>query len=64
MPEESRKHSQSVLLRFDPEQLEMIDRAAEFAGLNRTAWIRSAALRTARQEIAGMPKTASEGEGG
>ncbi len=54
MSEASRKHSQSVLLRFEPEQLELIDRAAEFAGLNRTAWIRSAALKMARAEVAEM----------
>ena len=52
MAEESRKHSQSVLLRFDPDQLAMIDQAAELAGLNRTGWLRSAALRAARQELA------------
>jgi uncharacterized protein (DUF1778 family) len=51
MSEESRKHSQSVLLRFEPDQLEMIDKAAEHAGLNRTAWLRSSVLRAAREEV-------------
>lgn len=51
MAEETRKHSQPVLLRFEPEQLELIDRAAELAALNRTAWLRSVALRVARQEV-------------
>lgn len=51
MSEESRKHSQSILLRFEPEQVEMIDRAAEHAGLNRTAWLRSSVLRAAREEL-------------
>jgi uncharacterized protein (DUF1778 family) len=60
MSEESRKHSQSVLLRFEPDQLEMIDKAAEHAGLNRTAWLRSSVLRAARDELGdggkGKPK--------
>lgn len=51
MAEESRKHSVPVLLRFEPEQLEMIDKAAEHAGLNRTAWLRSSVLRSAREEL-------------
>lgn len=51
MAEETRKHSQSVLLRFEPEQLELIDKAAELSALNRTGWIRSAVLRAARQEV-------------
>lgn len=53
MSEESRKHSQSILLRFEPDQLDMIDRAAEHAGLNRTAWLRSSVLRAAREELEG-----------
>ena len=52
MTDETRKHSQSVLLRFEPDQLEMIDRAAEHAGLNRTSWLRAAVIRTAREELA------------
>jgi uncharacterized protein (DUF1778 family) len=51
MGEESRKHTQSVLLRFEPEQLEMIDTAAEHAGLNRTAWLRAVVIRAAREEL-------------
>jgi uncharacterized protein (DUF1778 family) len=51
MAEVNRKHSQSVLLRFDEDQLELIDRAADHAGLNRTAWLRAAALRSAREEL-------------
>jgi hypothetical protein len=51
MAEESRKHSQSILLRFEPDQLAMIDKAAEHAGLNRTAWLRSSVLRAAREEL-------------
>lgn len=51
MPEENRKHSHSVLLRFESEQLEMIDRAAEHAGLNRTSWLRAAVIRAAREEL-------------
>jgi uncharacterized protein (DUF1778 family) len=47
---ENRKHSQSVLLRFEPDQLQLIERAAELAGLNRTAWIRMTLLREAREE--------------
>lgn len=52
MSEESRKHSQPVLLRFEPDQLAMIDRAADLAGLNRTAWLRATAIRNAREELA------------
>ncbi|HKV12584.1 MAG TPA: DUF1778 domain-containing protein [Thermoanaerobaculia bacterium] len=51
MTDENRKHSQSILLRFEPEQVEMIDRAAEHAGLNRTSWLRSSVLRAAREEL-------------
>ena len=51
MAEENRKHGHSVLLRFEADQLEMIDRAAEHAGLNRTAWLRSAVIRSAREEL-------------
>jgi len=51
MAEESRKYSQGVLLRFEPEQLDMIDRAAEHTGLNRTAWLRATVLRAARDEL-------------
>lgn len=51
MAEESRKHSQGVLLRFEPDQLDMIDRAAEHAGLNRTSWLRATVLRVAREEL-------------
>lgn len=58
MSEESRKHSQSVLLRFEPDQLDMIDRAAKHAGLNRTSWLRLTVLRVAREELGegGKPK--------
>jgi hypothetical protein len=48
---EDRKHSQSILLRFEPEHLEMIDRAAEHAGLNRTSWLRASVLKAARTEL-------------
>lgn len=51
MGEESRKHTQSVLLRFEPDQLEMIDKAAEHAGINRTAWLRAVVIRAARDEL-------------
>ncbi len=51
MPDETRKHSQSVLLRFEPDQLEMIDQAAEHAGLNRSGWLRAAVIRAAREEL-------------
>jgi hypothetical protein len=51
MADENRKHTQGVLLRFEPEQLEMIDQAAEHAGLNRTAWLRASVLRAAREEL-------------
>lgn len=51
MADEHRKHSQSVLLRFEPDQLDLIDRAAERTGLNRTSWLRATAIRVAREEL-------------
>jgi len=47
----TRRHSAPVVLRFEPEQLDMIDRAAGKAALNRSAWIRSTLLRVAREEL-------------
>jgi uncharacterized protein (DUF1778 family) len=52
MADRPRKHTEAVVLRFEPDQLEMVDRAAELAGLNRTAWLRALAIRAARQELA------------
>jgi uncharacterized protein (DUF1778 family) len=56
MAEEHRKHSQGVLLRFEADQLDLIDKAAEHAGLNRTGWLRSAVIRAARAELAAEAK--------
>jgi uncharacterized protein (DUF1778 family) len=61
MAEETRKHSQSVLLRFEPEQLEMIDRAADHAGLNRTSWLRAAVIRAAREELGEKKRSGGKG---
>lgn len=55
-----RRHTEQVLLRFDPEQLALIDEAADQAGLNRTAWLRMTALRVAKEELG---KGRSGGEG-
>lgn len=52
MTDRPRKHTGAVILRFEPEHLEMVDRAAELAGLNRTAWLRTLAIREARRELA------------
>ena len=46
-----RQHTEQVLLRFSPEQLGLIDEAADQAGLNRTAWLRMTALRVAKDEL-------------
>jgi len=46
----NRKHSAAVVLRFEPAQLDMIDRAAAKSALNRTSWIRTTLLRVARDE--------------
>jgi len=46
-----RRHSAPVLMRFDPDQLRLIAEAADRAGLNRTAWIRTTLLRAARTEL-------------
>ena len=48
----SRRHSEPVLMRFEPEQLRLIAAAADQAGLNRTAWIRTTLLKAARTELA------------
>lgn len=56
MNEVNRKHSQGVLLRFEEDQLEMIDKAAEHAGLNRTAWLRSVVIKAARVELGEVSK--------
>jgi len=50
-----RRHSEPVLMRFEPDQLRLIAEAADHAGLNRTAWIRSTLLRAARREL-GQPQ--------
>ena len=63
MPDRSRKHSQPVLLRFEPDQLELIDQAAERAGLNRTSWLRATSLRVARQELAKQAGVIGGGRG-
>lgn len=49
--EAKRRHSQSVLLRLTPDQLDLMDQAAEHAGLSRTGWMRATLLRVAREEI-------------
>jgi uncharacterized protein (DUF1778 family) len=51
--DDKRRHSESVLLRFDPGQLELIDKAAELAGLNRTSWFRMTVLAAAREQVEG-----------
>jgi uncharacterized protein (DUF1778 family) len=51
MADRSRKHTAAIVLRFEPEQLEMVDQAAEQAGLSRTSWLRALAIRAARQEL-------------
>jgi uncharacterized protein (DUF1778 family) len=50
-PTVKRRHTEQVLLRFDPEQLALIDEAADQAGLNRTGWLRMTALRVAKEEL-------------
>jgi uncharacterized protein (DUF1778 family) len=51
MADRPRKHTEAVILRFEPEHLELVDRAAALAGLNRTAWLRALAVRSAREEL-------------
>jgi uncharacterized protein (DUF1778 family) len=51
MADRPRKHTEAVILRFEPEHLELVDRAATQAGLNRTAWLRALAIRMAREEL-------------
>jgi Protein of unknown function (DUF1778) len=52
MADRPRKHTEAIVLRFEPEQLELVDQAAELAGLSRTSWLRALAIRAARQELA------------
>jgi hypothetical protein len=51
MADRPRKHTEAVILRFEPEHLDLVDRAATQAGLNRTAWLRALAIRMAREEL-------------
>lgn len=39
------------VVRFTPEQLEVVDAACERAGLSRTGWFRSTLIRVARDEL-------------
>ncbi len=48
-----RTQTEPVLLRFEPNHLEMIDHAAEHLGLARAAWIRSTLLQAAREVLKG-----------
>lgn len=48
---ETRRHSSSVLVRLTEEQLELVDRAAEATGLNRTGWVRMTLLQAAKQQL-------------
>ncbi len=50
-PKQSRRQSQPVLLRLEPEHLGLIDDAAEHLGLARAAWIRSTLLQAAREVL-------------
>ncbi|HZF10800.1 MAG TPA: hypothetical protein VFE33_18585 [Thermoanaerobaculia bacterium] len=59
---EKRRHTEQVLVRFDPEQLALIDGAADQAGLNRTAWLRMTAIRVAKEEL-GRELKRGDGEG-
>jgi uncharacterized protein (DUF1778 family) len=61
-PTVKRQHTAQVLLRFNAEQLVMIDEAADQAGLNRTAWLRMTALREAKEEL-GRDTRGGTGEG-
>ncbi|HYQ85360.1 MAG TPA: hypothetical protein VEP28_15385 [Rubrobacter sp.] len=64
MADRARQHTDSVLLRFKPEQMETVSRAAQQVetrtGLNRTAWLRSLVLEAARRELG---EVGPEGEG-
>jgi uncharacterized protein (DUF1778 family) len=51
MKEVRRKLSQGVLIRFEPAQLDLIDKAAARAGLNRTKWLRSTVVQAAKVEL-------------
>lgn len=55
MNDEERKHSEPILLRLTPGQRDLVDQAAEHAGLSRSGWMRAALLREARRELAEAP---------
>ncbi|MEM7048938.1 MAG: DUF1778 domain-containing protein [Acidobacteriota bacterium] len=40
-----------MLVRLTEEQLELVDRAAEATGLNRTGWVRMTLLQAAKQQL-------------
>lgn len=47
----NRKHSVSILLRVTPEHGDLIQRAADHAGISRSDWIRERLIREARKEV-------------
>lgn len=55
MSDEERKHSEPILLRLTPEQRDLVDQAAEHAGLSRSGWMRTVLLREARRELTEAP---------
>lgn len=47
----TRRHSASILLRLLPEHAEMMQQAADHAGISRSDWMRERLLRCAREEL-------------
>lgn len=46
-----RRHSASILLRVLPEHAELMQEAADHAGISRSDWMRERLLRCAREEL-------------
>jgi uncharacterized protein (DUF1778 family) len=44
--------TEGVLIRFDPNHLEIVSEAADYLGLPRSAWMRSLVIREAREVLA------------
>jgi len=44
--------TEGVLIRFDPNHLQLVSEAADYLGLPRSAWMRSLVIREAREVLA------------
>ena len=54
--------TEGVLIRFDPNHLEIVSEAADYLGLPRSAWMRSLVIREAREVLAAKEHDPREGK--